>query len=366
MDQSSNDPPQPPPYPQPQAAAVASAARAMPQVVHIVAKPGGIARAIGFVFGLLAFLAVFCIGIAVGVAALYGASQMQTVVIEEAYRAPGSSSDRLAIIPVEGVINEENAEFVRAAAEHVLADDSIRAVVLRVDSPGGEVTASDQIWFQVERLKKAGLPVIASYGSVAASGGYYVSCGADRIVAEETCITGSIGVIGQFFTLPELLSKVGIQPVTLVADGSPQKDVGNNRFRLWTEADAETWKTVMNSAYDIFHARVAAGRGKVITDAASLDAVADGSIYTAKQAQDNGLIDAMGYLDDAIVDAEKAAAIPAGSAMVVRLRMPPSFFGGGLELRGPSASSAGLSLDADALRDLANELASPRLMYLMR
>jgi protease-4 len=367
MDQSPDYPPQPPPYPQPAPVTVAYAARPMPpQVVHIVARPGGFSRAVGIVIGLFAFLAVLVVGIVIGAAIFFGASQMQTVVLEEQYRPAAFSSDTIAIIPVEGVIDEEQAAFVHAAVEHVLNDDAVRAVVLRVDSPGGGVTASDEIWYEVQRIKKAGLPVIASYGGVAASGGYYVSCGADRIVAEQTCITGSIGVIGQFFTVPELLNKIGVQPVTLVASESPLKDVGNNPFRAWTPADQEKWLTVMNAAYDAFHSRVAAGRKSVITDPASLDAIADGSIYTAQQARDNGLIDAIGYLDDALADAEKAAAIRVGSAHVVKLHRPPSFFGGGLELHQQAAKGAAFSLDADAVRNLVNELTSPRLMYLMQ
>jgi protease-4 len=90
-----------------------------------------------------------------------------------------------------------------------------------VDSGGGEVAASDQVWRAVEGWKARGIPVIASFGGTAASGGYYVACGCDSIVAEPTCVTGSIGVIAQMFTLKGLTDEVGIAPVTIVASGSP-------------------------------------------------------------------------------------------------------------------------------------------------
>ncbi len=345
-----------------------------PQVLHITAKHGGLSRAVWFVFGLFMFGVVFFCGLIFGgvggAAMMFGSTTYKPVVLEELYRHSGSQ--QVAVIPIEGIIQGSSARFVRDCVEQVLHDPSrFKAVVLRVNSPGGGVTASDQIWYEVERLRAAGLPVVASYGGLAASGGYYVSCSSDHIVAEPTCVTGSIGVIAQVFTFEELLDKVGIEPVTLVATDSPDKDTANDLFRSWSEQDRQKIVVMLDAAYDIFRDRVKTGRKNVITDSASLDALTDGSIFTADQALQHGLIDSVGYLDDAIAEAEKRARIAPGKSTVVVLRTKQTLFSSLLGVRenlGNSAAIefAGNPLDADALRRLANDLGSPRLMYLMQ
>ena len=343
-----------------------------PQVVHVVARSGGFKSAVMWVFGMLLFAGVFILGIVLGAGAMLASSSFETVVLREHYRDGMATANTIAVIPIEGVITRDTAEFVRAAVDHVLDDRSVRAVVLRVDSPGGEVAPSDEIWYQVERLKNAGRQVVASYGGMAASGGYYVSCGANSIVAEPTCITGSIGVIAQVLTLEQLMEKVGIEPVTLVASESPDKDVANNIFRSWTEEDRAKLRKMLDAAYDTFRKRVETGRSNVISDEARLDAVTDGSIYTADEALVNGLVDSVGYLDDAITQAEKLTGLKAGTAKVYILHEPPSLFGNGLlgqaqTMRWQNGAAATRSdmLDADRLRALLNELSSPRVAYLM-
>lgn len=324
-------------------------------------KPGGFRSALGFIIGLAVFFGIFIIGIGLGAFSVMAGSNVDTVTLEQTYREGGA--DTVAIIPIEGAIDDRQARYVRSAVEHVLDDRSIKAVVLRVDSPGGGVTASDQIWYEIERLKKRNLPVVASFGALAASGGYYVACGADHIVAEETCVTGSIGVIAQVFTFEGLMDKAGVKPVTLVASGSPEKAVANNPFRDWNERDQEKILAMLDAAYGTFHDRVTDGRQHVI-EPDRIDDLANGSIYTAAQAHESGLVDSIGYLDDAIVEAESQANLSAGSATVLRLVEPPSPFGGMFSARaeGPAGFDA---FDADAVRGLVNELSSPRVMYLM-
>jgi len=342
-----------------------------PQVVQIVAKSGGFKSAVMWVFGMLLFAGVFFFGIMIGISAMLAGSTIENVVLHENYRDAVRSNSTVAVIPINGVIDSHMAAFARAAVDNVLDDNSVRAVVLRVDSPGGGVSASDEIWYQIERLKNAGHTVVASYGGVAASGGYYISCGANHIVAEPTCVTGSIGVIAQVLTMEQLLDKVGIQPVTLVASGSPDKDVANNMFRTWTDDDRAKLSKMLDSAYDTFRKRVATGRGTAISNDDQLTSVADGSIYTADEALANGLVDGVGYLDDAIAQAEKMAGLKPGTAGVYIVREPPSLFGSGLfaqmrgQAQGRSAASANDVLDADRLRALLNELAAPRVAYLM-
>lgn len=338
-----------------------------PQTVHITSKPGGFARAFGFIFGLMIIGVVFVGGIFVGIVAMFASSSGGQVILEEGYQS-GSSRQRIAIIPVEGIIDQYMAEFVRDATDHVLDDDNrIAAVILRVNSPGGGVTSSDQIWYEMKRVTDSGRPVVASYGGIAASGGYYVSCNTDHIMAEPTCITGSIGVIAQVFTFENMMDKVGIEPITLVASNSPEKDIANDIFHEWTERDREKILEMLDASYETFFKRVADGRKNVISDKAKLRSLADGSIYTADQALETNLIDGIGYLDDAVTYVEQnSLGITTGTAEVVTLRYPPSLFGDGLLLQAHHRASEAGRLDADRLRTLANDLASPRLMYLMQ
>jgi len=280
---------------------------------------------------------------------------------------PGGGQ-RIAIIPVEGIIGPAMSDFVRDATDYVLDDgNNIDAVILRVDSPGGGVSSSDQIWYEMQRITDSGRPIIASYGGLAASGGYYISCDTDHIMAEPTCVTGSIGVIAQILTLEDMMNKVGIEPITLVASNSPEKDIGNDIFHKWNEQDRETIIEMLDAAYETFFKRVADGRKSVIDSETKLQEIADGSIYTADQAMSNGLIDGIGYLDDAVTYVEQnALRRMVGSAEVVTLRYPPSLFGDGLLMQAHQREMATGRLDAERVRTFANELAAPRLMYLMR
>ena len=328
---------------------------------HISHGVGGLARAIGFVAGLLILGVVFAVGLAIGGVTVLAGSMIEAPLVAEHYR--DGDANTIAVIPVEGVIDSHMAELVRLCVDEVMADDSIVAVVLRVDSPGGGIAASDQIWYQVGRLRDEGMPEVSSYGALAASGGYYVSCATDHILAEPTCITGSIGVIAQTFILKDLLDKVGIQPVTLISSASPAKDLGNP-FRAWTDEDHRRYSEMLDAAYVIFNQRVRDGRAHAIEDPARIDELADGSIYTAQQAYDSGLIDGIGYLDDAITQAEGLAGLSPGSASVIVLREAVALFDDLLV-----SSRAGLRSklrDAESIRSLVNELAAPRLMYLMQ
>jgi protease-4 len=352
MDQSRPGPPYPPAAPGP---------AAPPRVLQVVTRTGGFQAAIGLMVGLLALGAIFVVGLIIGAATILAGTMEESAVVHEIYRKGDRS--QVAIIEVKGLIDPYRAEVVRLLADEVLATHSIKAVVLRVDSPGGGVAASDEIWYQVKRLRDAGLPVVASYGGLAASGGYYISCGTDHIVAEPTCITGSIGVIAQSFILSGLLDKVGIEAVTLMATDSPEKDLGNP-FREWTDVDRQRFTAMLDAAYEIFNTRVWDGRKTVITDRTKLDALANGAVYTADDAVKNGLVDSVGYLDDAIAAAESRAGIRAGRSTVVTLREPASLLGGLLGVRGDeSARHLG---DAESIRSWVNELGAPRLMYLMR
>ncbi len=334
----------------------------VPQVVHIRSRPGGLWTALGLVVGLCVFGFIFVLGIALGIIGTIASSSAETVILEQTYR--DGRQGKIMILPIQGIIDDRQARFARAAVDHILDDRAVSGVVLRVNSPGGGVTASDEIWYEVNRLRQRNVPVVASYGGLAASGGYYISCATDYIIAQETSITGSIGVIAQIFTMEGLMDKVGIEPVTLVATGSPEKAVGNYIFRQWDEHDQQRILTMLDAAYDIFNRRVRDGRGHVITEDTTFDRMADGSIYTAQQALEGGLIDGIGYLDDAIAHIEQMASLTAGRAEVVRLSEPPRLFGG--MMRGSAATQRPDLFDADAIRGLVNDFSAPRVMFLMK
>lgn len=315
-----------------------------------------------FVLAMFLFAAVFIVGITVGLFFMLAGSE--ELIIEYSYQ--DGRGKNIAIIPIEGIIDGEMSAFAHDAVDHAI-EKKFDAVILRVDSPGGGVSASDRIWYEVERLKKSGIPVVASYGGIAASGGYYVSCGTDHIVAEPTCITGSIGVIAQVLTLEGLMEKVGIEPVTLVATGSPRKDVANDIFHSWTDEDRQTVVTMLDAAYGTFVNRVSTGRSQILTSADAVSQLADGSIFTADQAKSNGLVDQVGYLNDAIAYVEQTSLrVTPGSANVVTLQYPPTLFGDGLLAQTHHRGSGADLFDGERLRTLANEVASPRLMYLMQ
>ncbi len=353
--------PVPPGAPMPQGRPAPQVVRVAPRASSAPAVLGGFARAIGFVAGMFVLGIVFVTGMMLGALTIAAGSMADTPVLTETYRDGGR--DRVAVLPVQGVIDGWAAERFRMFADQVVDDSSVKAVVLRVDSPGGGVTASDQIWYQVRRLRNAGLPVVASYGSVAASGGYYISCATDHIVAEPTCITGSIGVIAQTFIFKDLMDKVGVEPVTLLSTDSPEKDFGNP-WRAWTDADRERYVEMLDSAYAIFHERVRDGRRHVITEVSRVNELADGSVYTATQALESGLVDSVGYLDDAIAMAENLAGMKADSATVIVLHEQISLFGG---LLAQSQEGRPHALrDVETLRSWLTNLGAPRLMYLMR
>jgi len=180
-------------------------------------------------------------------------------------------------------------------------DRRTRALVLRVNSPGGEVYAAEQIRREVERTREAGIPVVVSMGDVAASGGYWISMNANRIYAEPNTITGSIGIFGMFFTVPDTLAKIGVK-----SDGVATSPLAG-AFDMTRQLDPNVGvliQSIIDKGYRDFVGNVAKARGK---DFASIDAIAQGRVWTGQQALDRGLVDRLGSLDDAIRDAAEQA-----------------------------------------------------------
>lgn len=182
-------------------------------------------------------------------------------------------------------------------------DDDVKAVVLRVNSPGGSAYASEQIWREVQLLSKE-KPVIISMGALAASGGYYISCGANKIFAEPTTLTGSIGIFGMIPDATELLTdKLGLS--FDVVKTNAHSDFGA-MGRPLNESECRLMQAHINQGYELFTGRVAQGRN-ISQD--SVKAVAEGRVWTGEQAMKIGLVDKLGNLNDAIAAAAKAAKI---------------------------------------------------------
>lgn len=223
------------------------------------------------------------------------------------------SAMKIAVVPIEGVISSDLAEHtVRQLAKY--ADDpSIKAIVIRIDSPGGGVAASQEIYEEVKRLRTDGKLVVASLGSLAASGGYYVACAADRIFTNPGTITGSIGVIVQLANAEELLRKVGIESTAITS--GPFKDSGNPARPLRPEERA-VFQTLVDDVYQQFVDAVAQGRH---LEPAEVRRYADGRVYTGRQAKTFNLVDDLGTLQDAIAYAASTIGV-AGKPKLVQER----------------------------------------------
>jgi protease-4 len=180
-------------------------------------------------------------------------------------------------------------------------DKTVKAIVLRVDSPGGSALASDLIWREVVRIDK---PIIASMSDVAASGGYYISMGADRIFAEPGTLTGSIGVTGGKFVLAGLMEKLGVTTDTITVGKNGTLNSLNTPF---SETERAAMKRLMDDTYHQFVSKAAEGR-KMTYD--QLNKLAGGRVYTGRQAQKLGLVDEIGTLDDALAFAKQMANLP--------------------------------------------------------
>ena len=220
---------------------------------------------------------------------------------------PGGA--KVAVVEVEGVIGVaadrglDTESIIRTLGEY-RDDPAVRAVVLRIDSPGGVVAPTQEIFTAVRRLREAKKPVVASLGSVAASGGYYVAVSADRIFASPGTLTGSIGVVMQLANVEGLLKKVGVEYVVVKAGA--YKDVGNFA-RAMTPEERRILQSLLDDVYDQFISAVAEGRG---LDPQAVRAFAEGRIYSGRQALGLKMVDDLGGLEDAIEAAAKMAGLP--------------------------------------------------------
>lgn len=223
-----------------------------------------------------------------------------------------SGEDRVAVIRVEGVILD--AQQTVGELKKFGESPSVKAIVLRIDSPGGGVVPSQEIHDAVKRIRaKHNKTVVASMGTVAASGGYYIAAATDRIMANPGTLTGSIGVIMELANVEGLLKKIGVESV--VVKSGEHKDIGSP-FRQMNEGDRRILQTVMDDVHAQFIEAVAEGRSLKVSDVQPL---ADGRIFTGRQAKSEKLVDELGDLEDAIKLAADLAGIQ-GEPKVVEPR----------------------------------------------
>jgi protease-4 len=220
-------------------------------------------------------------------------------------------------------------DTIAAALREAAADDDVKAIVLRVESPGGSVTGSETIWREVLQARHSGTPVVASMGAVAASGGYYVSMGADAIVANPGTITGSIGVVTGKLVARELKDRLGVGSDSVRTNANADAWSPNAPFTEEQQAHVEAEADLF---YTDFVERVAAGRGLSVDD---VEAVARGRVWTGADAHERGLVDELGGLRTAITRAKVAAGLDAGADVRV-VSYPGSSL---LEMLRPKASS---------------------------
>jgi len=215
-------------------------------------------------------------------------------------KTPLGISDKVGVVEIAGVIT--SSKTIIEQLEDFRKDSSIKAIVLRVDSPGGGVGPSQEIHREVVKIVDE-KPLVVSMGSVAASGGYYVSASANRILANPGTITGSIGVLMEFTNFEELLDKIGLK--SQVIKSGEHKDIGSPT-RPMTKEDRKLLQTLIDDVHEQFVAAVSEGRGLLPE---KVRALADGRIFTGRQAMEVGLVDELGNLQDAVSVAASLAGI---------------------------------------------------------
>lgn len=234
------------------------------------------------------------------------------------------------------------------AIDAAAGDDAVRAIVLRVDSPGGSAIASDQIWDAVLRARQAGKPVVVSMGTLAASGGYYIAAPADLIVANASTLTGSIGMLGGKVVLDGALQRLGLNLEPLSVGG--EYTLAFSTATPWTDTQRAAYQRLSEDIYEDFTERVAEGRDLPLS---RVQDIARGRVWTGAQAAERGLVDRIGGLHEAVDAARELAGI--GADETVQLRRypaPPTPLEAFQELFGISADSAEAAAQLNALLSL--------------
>jgi protease-4 len=278
-----------------------------------------------------------------GIEQLAAESQEKTVT-EKVISGNSKADNKIVVVSIEGVITSNADGFIARQIRRVMSDAKVKAVVLRVDSPGGTMAGSDYYLHLLKKAKsKRRIPVVVSMGSIAASGGYYVSMVGDEIYAEPSTITGSIGVIASLFDASELLKKVGIESTPIVS--GPHKAMGSFTKPM-SEEERAIWQHLIDDNFDRFKEVIREGRREFSKAPKELDKLATGQIYTANEAVTHKLIDEIGFLDDAIERAGNLANLEERDYKVIQYKPKLPFMDALMESRAPNKLLSGKNLSA--------------------
>jgi protease-4 len=284
-----------------------------------------------------------------------------TAGIEEKYVSGEKfADDKVAIITISGVIMDGEG-FVKNQIDKVKEDKNVKAVVVRVDSPGGTVSGSDFIFHHLKRLRdEKGVPLVVSMGGMAASGGYYVSMAVgdkpDTIFAEPTCSTGSIGVMIPHYDISGLLERFDVKDDSIATH--PRK-LMLSMTKEMTSEERELIESHINDMFEQFKTVIKEGRPHFAANPAELDNLATGEIFTAEKAVKNKLIDKIGFQEAAIDRALELASLDKEKTKVVKFKRPVTLYDGlglGQSPRGSGAAPFGLSMLLD--------LSAPRAWFI--
>ncbi len=273
-----------------------------------------------------------------------------------------TAKDKVVILPIEGVILENEDGFIKRAIDTAMKDEHVKAVVLRVDSPGGSVSGSDYLYHHLCKLReneKRKIPIVVSMGSIAASGGYYVSMAVGQtpgtIFAEPTCFTGSIGVIIPHYNVAGFMEKYGLVDDSIASN--ELKKMGS-LTKPMTPKEKEIFEALVNDSLKHFKAVICEGRSEFAKNPEKLNALATGRIYSADQAVDPkvGLVDEIGFVEQAVDKAIKLAGLDPAKVKVVRYKQEPGL--SSILLGGQSSKSESVELKA------LLEMTTPKAYYL--
>ncbi len=346
-----------PQEPRPIPASVVPPAAAAPQIVYLPQPVHPVRRWMGWLGWMGFFL---CVSIIMGMMAryqeYYGAVDSG---VEERYHSRSKTSDdKVAIIEVEGVIGSID-QFVKKQIDQVRKDDQVKAVVVRVNSPGGTITGSDYIFHHLKKLKaERNVPMVVSMGSIAASGGYYVSMAVGdqekAIYAEPTTTTGSIGVIIPHYDVSGLLERYDVKDDSIATH--PRKRL-LSMTKPMSDDDRGVLEAYMADAFGRFKSVIKEGRPQFREKSDVLDQLATGEIFTATQAKEHGLIDELGFIEDALDRAAELAKLNKDDVRVIYYSPPLTLMDALAAARAPET---GLSL---SLRSFL-EFQVPQAYYL--
>lgn len=329
-----------------------------PQQVVVVQRSSGLGFLVAAT-GWLGFLGCGCLLVLTLV--LVAAQYADVDALEEKVIGGNEDAgDKIAVITIDGIISDTDDEgYVMKQIRSIREDDSVRGIVVRVDSPGGTVTGSDYIFHHLKELKKEkGCPLVVSMGGMAASGGYYVSMAVgdqeNSIFAEPTTTTGSIGVIIPHYDLSGLLARFDVKDDSI---SSHERKQMLSMTRPISTEHREIIQGYVNESFDRFKKIVKEGRPK-FQNGATLDKLATGEIFSADQALKHGLVDKIGFLEEAVERAAELAHLTVDDVQVVKFKKPVSLFDDLALMQ--SRSSRG-PLDISSIL----EMSTPRAYYLV-